>query len=763
MLKEEGYYEPIYSYTIDNKKLTIAKEFKEYDTQLSKTLRAVFKEIIKPFFDLICRPQESMPTVYKAERPLLLYDLVQKLDKYEYGVEKLVMNFNSKIIGVVASEPVSEKTCFVPCYPSAVDENLKKDLDYVFMTDLSLWTTYDRTVTFLNKLYKRSKKRRDRAEIQCKPEFKIVEDEHVVGILTNTNQFIQISQPLRLDEIDKDFDLPSITDENYIIDAKTKDMNSSDAYIMTNNGVDKERVDYIKKIRLESNFYNVFRSSVRIMLNDYENIKIREQIESEMLKEYIIYSDKLKNIDRLLRQLASDQIQFSGDKDYYKLINEVSTCIVKSDEKCAEEKNLCALTEQGKCNLILPEMNLLTGKPNEPVYYGRMADELIRYKRIKTFILQPQTYLAFGNIGYNLREDEIILIQSMLTQEYFETLVPALSNKYIKNRSYDEVQPIITQLYENTIPSLDHAIGRKNEVVCDKSVNKHITSSIWKKCFPSNFSEIEYTTFNFCTFNFIIDLLERKIGKRLSINDIRNELYDEYNKYLVEHKSKIVDILVIEGKKTLGDQVSADTLSFASFLYTDNYFLTTLDMWLLITKYKIPTMFICQKWILQTKYERHEFLGYGKEGDDFAFIVLPGFRPENVPKYRLIQDSNNNVFIPLDKLEEPCVERILSAIRHAITIEDYLLQFKKPKTTVYEKKKPDQFLIETDSEDPIHKPKRTKLLIEETEPISPEEFILEPKPKQSKKNVVVLKGKPQTKKNIKKRRLLIVDSTPSAR
>jgi len=468
----------------------------------------------------------------------------------------------------------------------------------------------------------------------------------------------------------------------------------------------------------------------------------------------------LKNIDRLLRELVKEKIQFTGDENYYKLINEASVCAVKTPKSCADSAQLCILTDGDSCDLILPEKNLVTEKMNEPVYYGRMADELIRYKRIKTFILQPQTYLSFGNVGYNLRDDEIIMIQSLLTQEYFESLIPAISNKYIKHHSYDEVQPAITQVYENTIPSLDHAIGRKNELVCDKTEREHITSSIWRKCFPSNYSELEYTTFNFCTFNFVIDLIEKKIGKRITINELKNELYEEYSKYLGEHKSKINDILIIEGKKTLGDQVKAGTLSFSSFIYTDNYFLTTLDLWLLVTRYKIPSIFICQKWILQTKYEKHEFVAYGNEDDKFAFIVIPGFRPENVPRYRLIQDDKKEVFISLNNIDDSCKEQLIGAIRHKIKIEDYLATFKKPLTTVYSKKKPERIIIESDSEDGSKKPKKTKLLIEETEPIiSPEEFIIEKKPKhkQSKKEVV-LKGKNRTKKNIKKRRLLIVES-----
>ena len=264
---------------VSSEKIKVAKEFKEYDTHLSKTMRAVLKEIIKPFFNTICRPLESMPNVYKAKRPLLLYDLIQKLDKYEYKIIKLVVNFNNKVIGVVAQEPGAfEKIGFIPCYPSALNDELKKDLDFVFMTDLSLWNTYENTFIFLTKLEKRSKKRRNVADIPCKPAFKIIEDEHVVGILTETNQFIQLSQPILETDIDSDYNIPSINNDNYIINSKKQPMVSIDIPILTSEGVDKERVDYIKKIKLETNFYNVFRNTIRILINDYENIKIREQI-----------------------------------------------------------------------------------------------------------------------------------------------------------------------------------------------------------------------------------------------------------------------------------------------------------------------------------------------------------------------------------------------------------------------------------------------------------------------------------------------------
>jgi hypothetical protein len=755
LMKKDGYYEPIYSYATNNKKISVTKEFKEYDPTLSKTMRAVFKEIIKPFFDIICRPLDSMPFVYKAKRPLLLYDLIQKLDKYGYKILKLVLNFNNKVIGVVAKEPeLSNKTSFVPCYPSSLDDEIKKDLDYVLMTDLTIWNTYRNTVEFLNKLDKRSKKRKDTPDIPCKPAFKIIEDEHVVGILTNTNQFIQISQPIRLDEISADIDIPSINNDNYIINPKANPMVSSEIKITTDQGVDVERVDYIKKIRLESSFYNVFRNTIRILLNDYENVKIREKIEKEISKEYIIYSEKLKNIDDLLRELVKNKMQFIGDNNYYKLINEVSTCIIKDTKSCKATPDLCAVTD-GNCNLILPEKNLITNNVNEPIYYGRMSDELIRYTRIKSFMFQPKTYLSFGNVGYNLRDNEIILIESLLTQDYFETLIPAVTNKYITQNSYDEVEPIITQVYENTIPSIDHALGRKNDITCKKNTNVHITSSIWKKCFPENYTEIEYSKTNYCTFTFIIDLIERKTTDKLTINQVKNILYEEYKKYLQDYSDKIVDILILEGKKTLGDQVHAQTLSFLSLLFTDNYFLTTFDLWLLVTKYEIPTIFISQQWILQTKYQKHEFIGYGNREDKFAFVLIPGFRAENIPGFKFIQDEDKDIFISLDKLNSECVERITDAINSKVSIKDYLENFIKPSTTSYEKKKPKRVIVNSDSDsEVVVKPKRKqKIIVNNDSPVSSEQFVTQ---KKSKKKLQIKGNNNVTKKLPKKSKKIVV-------
>ena len=698
IIKEDKYYEPIYSYTITNKKYNVIKLFNEYDPRLSRSMRNVFKELIRPFLSSFCKPLDSMPNVYKAKRAPLLTSLVQKLDKYDYNVTKLVMNFNNKIIGVIAESPTPRKLSgFVPCYPSSFSENIKNDLDFVFMNDLSLWKNYEDTFDFLMQLYNKSTKRKTEktSDLHCKPMLKVVEDELVVGIITETNQFIQISQPIPEIDVKSEQNIPSFKNNNYLIKNKgsASDVYSaSDSIITTTDKVDVERVDYIKKITYETNFYNIFRNTIRILLNDYSNIKIKEQIENEISKDYIIYSQKLKKINKLLNELTKNKIQFIGDENYYKLIDEFTTCIVKNKDSCSKTPNLCMFTENNTCNLILPKKNLITGKENEEIYFGKISDELIRYTRIQSFMLQPQSFLAFGNIGYNLRENEIILLQSLLTQDYFEMLEPAIINKYVKFNSYDETEPIITQNYENKVRSDDVENTKKAllELSCNKKTNDKITSGVWKKCFPEKFKEIEYDKNIICTFEIIIDIIEKKTGEKIEINRLKNILYEEYTKYIKSYPQQIVNILIAEGKKNLGDQVNSNTLSFSSFIYSDNYFLTVLDYWLLVNKYKISTFFISTKNLLQTNYEKNMFLAYGNENDKFCFIVVPALGPEKVPSYKVITSDKNDIFISLEEIKQNCEDQVKMAFDNKINLEDHLKQFvklAKPKKIVKALKK----------------------------------------------------------------------------
>jgi hypothetical protein len=163
-----------------------------------------------------------------------------------------------------------------------------------------------------------------------------------------------------------------------------------------------------------------------------------------------------------------------------------------------------------------------------------------------------------------------------------------------------------------------------------------------------------------------------------------------------------------------------------------------MDMWLLVQRFKIPTIFLSQKFIVQTNFERKYFIGYGEMNESFAFVMLPAFRNEIIPKFKIILTDKNETFYNLDQLKEECAIEIL--LEHRFTIEDYLSRFTRPNKTHYVTKKPKGLLIiegegerereeeEQERKDPdnskktkIIKPKRVKKIVSVNPPLIIEE------------------------------------------
>ena len=123
--------------------------------------------------------------------------------------------------------------------------------------------------------------------------------------------------------------------------------------------------------------------------------------------------------------------------------------------------------------LLIPKLNLLSNLDNEKIYYSKIADELIRYKRIKQFMFEPNMFLSFSDIQYNLYSDELLILQSLLSPEYFDNLVPDNKNKYITYNAYDNVEPYITQTYDNEY-YVDNTKVNKNNNQSRKKLTKKL-------------------------------------------------------------------------------------------------------------------------------------------------------------------------------------------------------------------------------------------------------------------------------------------------
>jgi len=196
--------------------------------------------------------------------------------------------------------------------------------------------------------------------------------------------------------------------------------------------------------------------------------------------------------------------------------------------------------------------------------------------------------------------------------------------------------------------------------------------------------------------------------------------------------------------------VKSELLTFTNFLYTDSYFLTTMDLWLLVNKYKIPTCFISIKYLLQTNYETQLFIGYGNKEDKFAFILVPGLRAENIPGFKIIETDNKEIFISLNNITGKCLNKINKAITNKFTIQSYLQNFNKQ--NINKKKQPfitNNLIIikepdnNTDPE-PLKEP--------EPEPLKDPEPLKEP---ESLQKLTILPNKTNPKKITKKKKIVL--------
>ena len=687
LLKRENWFEPIYAFHNSSKPKVITT-FTEYNRQLPSSLRAVFSKIIRPTLGEKCMALQfpSQPREYRFETAPLLDVLIKKLIDRKYNIKEQVLNFQGKVIGLTVTSP-TKKPGFVPCFPSSLTQ-LKKpgkntEYGYVFMTD-DIWHTYDDTLAFLKEYYKYDDITKDKTKSKLKDTtalFKVTDDDMddtlVIGFLTKTNQFIQISDPKPISQIADE--IPSISGNNTL----TADINT-----LTSSKVDNRRVDFIKRIQLETIFYNVFRNTIRILFNDYSNSDKRKEIQTECNEQTTLYNAKLTKVVELLKALVDNNVEFV-ERFNYKSINEddIQSCIANKSDNCVDNAtSICKISKtDDKCIVAFPANNLVTKMPNEEYYYGRMADELIRYNRIKSFIFKPQAYLSFGQIKYNLRDNEIIVLEDMLTQEFFDSMVPSDINIYAKYNTYDNAEPIITQRYNSEV-KIDEIINPHQNKACLGSEPDKISSGYWKNCFPKTYREITYKGSHLCALYLIIDLVQKFKGNTITIDDIKSDLVDEYKRLVtkqddenegeliidVDRNQKIIDFLNDEGQYDVKQLVSR-AMTFEQMIFQDGFTPVNFDLWILLNKYQIPSIMISNFPLPETNRQRTEFVCYNSDDGLYAFIIVPAMysrQGKKTPEYKYIVNENGSEKIAISEI--PMTDnQCLVSIEEAINNEDY--------------------------------------------------------------------------------------------
>lgn len=660
LIKQNTFYEPVYAYSESTQGNSVIKS---YNIQSVPSSISRILNVIADATNKYCRPMMSRSTgVFPFRKNISSVNISEIVLQIGYEIESQVMNYQSKIIGLIVVIPpspdsesimITKERMFVPCLPSS----MLHELTIVYMDDPGIWNDYQSTMRLLNRI-----RRESSGKILCSPKIKIVSEGMIIGILTETNQFIQISPPEFPEETIND-GLRTLSGPNYII---------ADKAITVGRTRDVIRENEVRKIILESQFYTAFRALIRRVLNKYENRAERRYILETVSDRRKSYIDKLRDIVRVMKKILKNHIAFQ-DISMEVILSfgnitgcDEGSCTDKSKKFCIamtltsnEDSTVTDETVAG-CVLIVPSKHLLSGIDNETVYYGRMADELVRYRRIQLFMFKPKIYLNITNTQFMVNKSEILMLQSSITHEYFKDNTVANANSFIHNATYENAEPNILTRYSNDVILSQQfkTVNVVERIVPESIVDEYMVScvdevrdivgnrknSIWVQSFPANVSEIFFNQTSVCSFGPIIFILQSHFNTIVSLATVKLHLCQAYEVYMERYGSKIIKILSMQGKKNISRQMTMGTLSIDVAINMDDYYITDLDLWIIFDFLKIPVIIFystkCKTFGMDTNWV---FLGGSNMSsiyDSLYFVRSPAKFEKNVPyDYHIVNQS----------------------------------------------------------------------------------------------------------------------------
>ena len=698
IVKNGNYFEPLFSYKNKEKSIQVSQTFHSSDKNIPPQLTLILDNILNNIINIKCKPVTNLSIKNNFIPAIFSKELINSIEKENFKILQQVVNFQGKVIGFIIKNDDLKLKGMIPVFPC----QLYKEYSIVYMDEVS-WSDYNTTLKIIEIFFKNDKNKI----------YQIIEEKVIVGFLAPTNQFIQIDPPVPESEVKND--IAKLEENNYLIaDIKTQ---------LSKEG-DKERIDFIKRITLETNFYNAFRNTIKLELNKYENLDIREELEIISNDNFSQYQIKLDNVTNLLEKLVKGKVIFVEKEDGFNIqeINDIYTCIVLPIDKCNENKPVCKF-DNGVCNLIIPKNNLVTNSNNESYYYIKTADEVLRFDQVKSFMFNPEAFISIGKKNYNLKNSEILILQSLITQSYFENKIPLEMNNYVKFNTYDNAYPQNAPSLDNVIDlnllegskKIDQVKISKPEVVevkkflegrkveeferkCKIKKTK-IISKKWKTCFPDNYSELNYESSLACSYKLLKDILFKTINVNVTMNELKSILINNY-KLLIEEKSNIPNIssqikkiLSTEGKN--GDELEESILM-------EDYWISNLDLWILLLHYKINSVFISPFSYKENNNKQGDMpIYYDKDKKYLIVIILQSQNIITIPNYKIIINKNNEYKLPIEDIDLSCFKN-LNEITDKSNLIKYIEKFIPKKKIIFDidmgsnksiKKKPKQFLI----------------------------------------------------------------------
>ena len=295
---------------------------------------------------------------------------------------------------------------------------------------------------------------------------------------------------------------------------------------------------------------------------------------------------------------------------------------------------------------MIPIRNLVS---NRKIYYSKLADELIRYTKIRDYILMPNNYLNLQKIHYKINDNEVLLLENQIFSDYLrkltilknssyynlnlstETTKPRdkviynknYSNKYLINKqmsvnNYEEENErkekqnklensSIKNLQKFSIRQRDATDDIENCLVID--YNKELSFDNFNDVFNGvnldRFNIIEFKSQFDCTYKLIIYMNKIANKKKVKKDTLQNMLVENYVDNLDVNQIRTVEnLLLMSGKDKLHNEFKEVDIDIDIFIKKDHFYLTEYEILLLSYQLNIGIIIISNSLagILNKKY-----------------------------------------------------------------------------------------------------------------------------------------------------------------
>ena len=524
------------------------------------------------------------------------------------------------------------------------------------------WLSHQLTLSFLKFVH-------DRTGLPCQPVVNVTDDADppnplIIGVLTETNQFVRISSPEPVQRLPNGdvMDIGMATATANAIGVK--DHHTVDMAVLLDRGYNtSSRSKFIRMIELEANFYNVFRITARHLLNspsDFSNAdagsdsssdpeqdadtgtdSISKEIydivfsENDNPSDSSGYENKLTSVTALLRSLMQNSIQFV-DYDTTAL-SRIETCIAPGS--CDGTRAYCARDDDRansttSCRLRIPAHRLMFHRDNsnpvpnrnlmEPLFYSRLADELIRYPRMRDFMFteRPNDYYIASRIPQVVCEDELLLTQSMIDgtdsqNGYFanEANQPDVGQakqvmnintsvfnvkrkRIVETHRRNAITEAQMKTHVQTRQEVVKMSAPKSVLACLEPKRVPYTMEVFQGVFPGDILDAKIVKNGDITLALFINLLHvyNKLGLKENVAAVKQKLIETYDDIFRTYKAvtpmKVCNLWMKSGiqMNRLSRDVISGILTIENAIKSSVYTLTPLDLWILSTAYELPVI-----------------------------------------------------------------------------------------------------------------------------------------------------------------------------